>query len=160
MKKVVTLQKPDIKGKLVDKIQIPKNSFMLVFDSDKEASIEDIKIGCFKALYKISQSNKKRLRERDFVVITGTKTNRVGIRVFSICLPEGISSEVANAFYNAFNRFHIIDAGTYPFRDLSSKPLGRYSHGKLISYTSPTADKGWLPQYLETIKALECSTGI
>jgi hypothetical protein len=151
MKKVKTKQKPDIEGKLVDQIELAKVALMIGFDADEQGSLDEIKLACLKALFNLSQSKNKRTRLRDFVILAGTTTNRLGINLFAICFPKNISSRVIYPFYEEIRRFHPIDTGKYPIRDFTVEPLARYTDGELIVYTDFSSPRGWLPSHFEAL---------
>lgn len=152
MKKVTTRVKPDAYGKLVDQITLSTNAFMYVFDADQLDSREDAQLACLRALKEISKSKNKSVRLRDFVLITGTQTNRIGVNCFAICFPENISSQVIDYFCKETERFPSPDVGIYPMGDLVLEPLARYSHGKIVIYTTPSSPLDWLPESFALVK--------
>lgn len=152
MRKVVTREKPDVAGKPVDCITLSKLAFMIAFDTDQYKSTDMIELAILNALRQLSTSRDSKSRIRDFVVLSGTMTNRIGVNLLSICLPERVSVKVTKHFFAALRPFKYADAGTYPLLDFSLKPFCRYSNGKLIVYTDTSSNIGWLPSKFNSIR--------
>ena len=156
MKKITTRQKPDVAGKPVDLIEVAKLAFMIGFDVSQLSSPDDIEFAALEALQQLTASHDKQTRSRDFAVLLGTMTNRLGIDLLSVCLPERISAKLVRYFDDALRPFERVDTGTYPTMDFSLRALARYIDGKIIVYTDASSPAGLLPSEFEKIKTWDC----
>lgn len=126
----------DIGGKDVDVIPVPSQVFGIFF-ADRGELRDELRSATMDALRHIAASPNRRLRERDFVVWVGTFTNRIGLDLAVLGLPDGVALAVAESFYATVPPY--TDLGSYPWRDCSAVPYFRYDHGVVIEYASPAA---------------------
>ena len=150
---MITLAKLDIAGKAVDKIIPPEMAFMLFIDMDTYHDINPAKLAVLSALRRLSVNPNKKNRLRDFIIYTGKITNSDGSRLFSICLPQKVSTLITKLFFEALQPSYHLDWSQGVLIDFSPEPLARYFNGKIIVYTPPSSPNNWLPEELEDLKS-------
>lgn len=133
--RIKTIPGTTSKGREIDIYPNIELVTVFVFDFIKVDSIERIITHVLDIMWNINNSKNQKIRKRDFPIWVGLSMNNLGMRLFSISLPNPISARVFNLFYNKLGKEDsYLETGSYYLRDTCGEPLFRYYFGKIILY--------------------------
>src|SRR5690349_17172788 len=100
--KIQTRDERDPSGNIVDIYPEIELVRMIIFENSQGRPVLSLLPRIIDVLVKIRESSKKRIRERDFPIWGGLSTNRLGMRLLSIALPDPFDYQVFSKFYEEF----------------------------------------------------------